>query len=140
MLLTKFDPLDTFIEDFNKKFTPKNVFNDGLKNFTPCVNTREGKFAYHIEADLPGISKKDIDVSIDNNMLTFCGERKTKDETKKEDYYKIETSFGKFSRSFTLPENIDMENIEANCENGVLEITIPKLKKASKTKKRVEIK
>ncbi|TLT02121.1 Hsp20/alpha crystallin family protein, partial [Aliarcobacter cibarius] len=67
-------------------------------------------------------------VDLNKGVLTISGERKTKDEVKQEDYNKIETYFGKFSRSFTLPDNADIENIEAKSDNGVLEVIIPKLK------------
>jgi HSP20 family protein len=69
------------------------------------------------------------------------GERKVKSEVKEENYYKIESSFGQFSRSFSLPEEIDVENIHAESENGVLEIVLPKLEKAKIDKvKKIEIK
>ncbi|WP_257117053.1 Hsp20/alpha crystallin family protein, partial [Aliarcobacter cibarius] len=61
-------------------------------------------------------------VDLNKGVLTISGERKTKDEVKQEDYNKIETYFGKFSRSFTLPDNADIENIEAKSDNGVLEV------------------
>ena len=105
----------------------------------PTVNTREGEFAYHVDVDLPGVKKEDIKVDLNKGILTISGERKTKEEVKQEDYYKIETYFGKFSRSFTLPDNVDIENIEAKSDNGVLEIVIPKLKD-DVSKKSIEIK
>ena len=73
------------------------------------------------------------------SWYNFLVKRKTKNEIKQEDYYKVETYFGKFSRSFTLPENADVENIEAKSDNGVLEVVIPKLKDDI-TKKSIEIK
>jgi len=88
---------------------------------------------------LPGVKKEDIKVDLNKGVLTISGERKTKEEVKQEDYYKIETYFGKFSRSFTLPDNVDIENIEAKSDNGVLEIVIPKLKD-DVSKKSIEIK
>ncbi|MFA6789435.1 MAG: Hsp20/alpha crystallin family protein, partial [Arcobacteraceae bacterium] len=100
---------------------------------------REGEFAYHIDVDLPGVKKEDIKVDIHKNVLTISGERKTKEEIKEEDYYKVETSFGKFSRSFTLPDNADLENIEASSDNGVLEVVVPKLSE-EKHKKTIAIK
>jgi HSP20 family protein len=103
------------------------------------VNTREGEFAYHVDVDLPGVKKEDIKVDINKGILTINGERKLKEEVKEEDYYKVETYFGKFSRSFTLPDNADIENIEASSDNGVLEIVIPKLKE-DHTKKSITIK
>ena len=103
------------------------------------MNTREGEFAYHVDVDLPGVKKEDIKVDINKGILTISGERKVKDEIKEEDYYKVETYFGKFSRSFTLPDNADIENIEASSDNGVLEVIIPKLKDDN-TKKSITVK
>ena len=137
MFLTKFDPFKQ-LRDLEKDFYTVSK-NEGVNAFVPVVNTREGEFAYHVDVDLPGVKKEDIKVDINKNILTISGERKTKDEIKKEDYYKVETYFGKFSRSFTLPENADIENIEAKSDNGVLEVVIPKLKDDI-TKKSIEIK
>ncbi len=137
MFLTKFDPFKQ-LRDLEKDFYTVSK-NEGVSAFVPVVNTREGEFAYHVDVDLPGVKKEDIKVDINKNILTISGERKTKDEIKQEDYYKVETYFGKFSRSFTLPENADVENIEAKSDNGVLEVVIPKLKDDI-TKKSIEIK
>jgi len=137
MLVTRFDPFKQF-KDLEKSLY-SYPSSEGVSGFVPVVNTREGEFAYHIDADLPGIDKKDIKVDIHKNVLTISGERKTKEEINEEDYYKVETSFGKFSRSFTLPDNADVENVTASGENGVLEIVIPKLGE-EKHKKIIEIK
>ncbi|RXJ84590.1 Hsp20/alpha crystallin family protein [Arcobacter sp. CECT 8985] len=135
MLLTRFDPFKD-IAEFEKKFYKAN---EGVSGFVPMVNTREGEFAYHIDVDLPGVKKENIKVDIHKDVLTISGERKTKEEIKEEDYYKVETSFGKFSRGFNLPENADIENIDANYEDGVLEIVVPKLAE-EKHKKIIQIK
>jgi len=137
MLLTKFDPFKQ-MRELEKSFY-NYPSNEGVNAFVPVVNTREGESAFHIDVDLPGVKKEDINVDINKDVLTISGERKTKDEIKEEDYYKVETSFGKFSRSFTLPDNVDSENIEARSDNGVLEVILPKLDEA-KNKKTIEIK
>jgi len=124
--------LDSFLEN-----TP---VADSRRDFVPSVNTREGEHAYHVELDLPGMKKEDINVDVKDNMITISGERKTKDEIKKEDYYKIESSYGKFERSFSLPENVDIENIHAESQDGVLEVIIPKLEKVENKPKKIEIK
>jgi len=111
-----------------------------VSSFVPVVNTREGEFAYHVELDLPGIKKEDINVDVNDNVLTISGERKLKEEAKEEDYYKVESLYGKFSRSFTLPEKIDVENIHAESSDGVLEVIIPKLKEEDTKPKKIEIK
>ena len=112
--------------------------DEEMQGFRPSVNTREGEYAYHIEVDLPGVKKDDIKVDISGNTLTISGERKIKNEVNEKDYYKFESSFGKFQRSFSLPEDIDKENISAAMEDGVLEVTLPKLKKEES--KKIEIK
>ncbi|MCT7433191.1 Hsp20/alpha crystallin family protein [Aliarcobacter cryaerophilus] len=138
MLLTKFDPFKQ-LKEIEKNLYTQVGNNEGVTAFVPTVNTREGEFAYHVDVDLPGVKKEDIKVDLNKGVLTISGERKTKEEVKQEDYYKIETYFGKFSRSFTLPDNVDIENIEAKSDNGVLEIVIPKLKD-DLSKKSIEIK
>ena len=138
MLLTKFDPFKQ-LKEIEKNLYTQVGNNEGVTAFVPTVNTREGEFAYHVDVDLPGVKKADIKVDLNKGILTISGERKTKEEVKQEDYYKIETYFGKFSRSFTLPDNVDIENIEAKSDNGVLEIVIPKLKD-DVSKKSIEIK
>lgn len=139
MLISRFDPFKQ-LKEFEKSFYdtyPQK--SEGVSGFVPVVNTREGEFAYHIDVDLPGVKKEDIKVDIHKNVLTISGERKTKEEIKEEDYYKVETAFGKFSRSFTLPDNADVENVEASSSDGVLEVVIPKLSE-EKHKKIITIK
>lgn len=138
MFLTQFDPFKQMREMEKNLYTYPNS-NEGVSNFVPVVNTREGEFAYHIDVDLPGVQKDNIKVDIHKDILTISGERKTKDEIKEDDYYKVETSFGKFSRSFTLPDNVDVEHIEASSNDGVLEVVIPKLSEEKHTKT-IEIK
>jgi HSP20 family protein len=142
MLLTKFDPfkeLRDLEERMNRMFLTPFEGRDVFSNFMPSVNAREGEYAYHIDVDLPGVSKEDINVKVENNVLTISGERKTKEEVKEEDYYKSESSFGSFTRSFTLPDNVDTENIHAENKDGVLEITVPKKEKALEEKKSIKI-
>ena len=100
MLLTKFDPFKQ-LKEIEKNLYTQVGNNEGVTAFVPTVNTREGEFAYHVDVDLPGVKKEDIKVDLNKGVLTISGERKTKEEVKQEDYYKIETYFGKFSRSFT---------------------------------------
>lgn len=144
MLLTKYNPFDEF-KDFNKRFNSllaefEDKESSSLSGFNPVVNTREGEFAYHVDADLPGVKKEDIKINVKGNMITISGERKHKKEVKEEDYHRIESSFGKFERSFTLPDGADVENITASNEDGVLEVVIPKLKSESKKVKKIKVK
>jgi HSP20 family protein len=129
MLLTPYNPFSEIREIEKRLFgMPQGAKDEeGVATLTPKVNTREGEFAYHIDVDMPGISKEDIRIDIKENVLTISGERRHKEEVKEADYYRMESRFGTFSRSFTLPDNIDTENIEASADNGVLEVVIPKL-------------
>lgn len=143
MLVTRFNPFKEF-KDLEKKFydfyPSKNIAEDGaISAFMPKVNTREDEKAYYVDIDLPGVKKEEISIDVKDGVLSISGERNFKEEVKEEHYYKVETSFGKFQRSFSLPENIDMEKIGAKNENGVLEVVIPKLDKIENSKK-IEIK
>jgi HSP20 family protein len=144
MLITKFDPLREFRDLEDRMMNSLKLSTDtdvtNVTGFTPSVNTREGEYAYHVEVDLPGVKKDDINVDLKDDVLTISGERKTKSEINEKDYYKKECTYGKFQRSFTLPDDTDVENIEANSEDGVLEVVIPKLKKVEKETKKIEIK
>jgi HSP20 family protein len=140
MLVTRFDPFKEF-HNMRRVFNNYPVVNTNnnedtnISTFAPLVNTREGEFAYHIDVDLPGVKKENIDIDVKDNRLTISGARDIKEEVKEEDYYKVETSFGKFQRVFTLPDNVDMENITASSDNGVLEVVIPKIEKNKDIKK-----
>ncbi|MBN2870765.1 MAG: Hsp20/alpha crystallin family protein [Campylobacterales bacterium] len=142
MLLTRFNPLKELrtLEDRMNEAFAMDLKKDVFSSFTPSVNTREGEFAYHIDVDLPGVKKEDISVKIDNNILTLKGERKSKEEVKEENYYKMESSFGCFTRSFTIPDNVDTENVHAENRDGVLEITLPKKEKKNKSAKEIKVK
>ncbi|NPA50405.1 MAG: Hsp20/alpha crystallin family protein [Epsilonproteobacteria bacterium] len=148
MLLTRFDPFREFnalresFEEMNRLFNSlaqkAQMPNDIA--FVPAVNTRESDDAYYIEVDLPGVKKEDININVHDNILTISGERKLDEERKDDEFYYIESVYGKFERSFTLPEDADVDNIEATDEDGVLTIKIPKVKKSEKAPKRIEIK
>ena len=141
MLLTKFDPFKE-LANFQRVFNnmPLSVESDtGISAFVPKVNTREDDKAYYIDLDLPGIKKDDINIDVNDGTLTIYGERSFKKEVKEEDYYKVESSFGKFQRAFTLPESVNIDDISAKNEDGVLEVVIPKLAKNT-NKKKIKIK
>ncbi len=92
--------------------------------FANLAKKKSGDF--HIEVDLPGVKKEDIDVKIDNNILTVTGIRKMKNEVSRDDYYLLESSFGRFARSFVLPDGIDTEKINAEYKDGRLVIDLEK--------------
>lgn len=147
MLITRFNP-SREMNEFKGRFSQLNSIltnMDGLKNnaftsFSPAVNTREGEFAYHVEVDLPGVKKEDIEISVNDRVVTLSGTRHMSNELKENDYYKVESEYGEFKRSFSLPENIDVENIHAESADGILEVIIPKLEVVKDKSHKIEIK
>lgn len=138
-LISRYDPFRD-LRDLEKRFfslanAPEERNN--ISSFAPTVNTREDDKNYYVEVDLPGVKKEDIHVDVNKDSLTISGERKYNEEVKEESYYKLESFFGKFQRSFTLPENVDAEAIQAKCDNGVLEVAIPKI--TPKEAKKIEV-
>ena len=79
-----------------------------------------------LRADLPGLTEKDVNIEFEDSVLTISGERKSEHEEKKEGYYRVERSYGSFSRSLTLPEGVDPETVKASFDRGVLEVRVPK--------------
>lgn len=96
------------------------------ENWTPVVDIRETKKAYLIKAELPGVDKKDIKLTVENGVLTLQGERHRDVEEKDDKLYRRERFYGRFSRSFSLPEDVVAEQIKAHSRDGVMEITLPK--------------
>jgi HSP20 family protein len=98
--------------------------------WAPAVDIFEQDGTIVLKAELPGIDPKDVDVRVENNILTLRGERKLESEVKKENYHRVERSYGTFSRSFTLPNAIDTEKIKAEYKDGVLRMSLPKKEEA----------
>lgn len=98
--------------------------------WNPPVDIQETDNGYRLQAELPGLTKDDIQITLENNVLRLSGERKFEKDVKKENYHRIERSYGRFSRSFALPQQVDSEKVEAKFENGVLTLTVPKSEKA----------
>ncbi|MGR9114360.1 MAG: Hsp20/alpha crystallin family protein [Gammaproteobacteria bacterium] len=94
--------------------------------WAPAVDIKEDADKFVIHADIPGVSPEDIDVSMEDGVLTIKGEKKTEAKTEKENYKRIERTYGSFYRRFSLPDTADSDAISAKSKNGVLEITIPK--------------
>jgi HSP20 family protein len=105
----------------------------------PELDVRENGQAFTIEAELPGVEEKDVDVTLANGLLTIKGEKKDEREEKGETYYRSERSFGSFERTLRLPDTIDDGRVEARFDKGVLTITAPKRPEAVKTERKIEI-
>jgi HSP20 family protein len=145
MAIIRWDPfrdLVTLREKMNRLFEDTLPYRGEEKeliasSWTPAVDIYEKENALVLTTELPGLDEKDIEIKIEDNSLTLKGERKFEKETKEDDYHRIERCYGSFSRSFTLPRYIDEDKINAEYENGVLKITMPK--KAELKAKKVKV-
>ncbi len=133
--------LEREMEDFFGGFFrgwPFPRFPGTARGFSPPVDMLDRKDEVVLRADPPGLEQKDIDVTVEEGVLTIRGERKGEREVKEEDYYCSERWAGSFERSFTLPSGVSAEKIKATFKNGVLEVHLPKVEKAKG--KRIEVK
>ncbi|MCB8986586.1 MAG: Hsp20/alpha crystallin family protein [Ardenticatenaceae bacterium] len=141
------DPFYGLWQNVNRAFD--DFFNgsdllpfDTMKNeFSPSLNISETDEAIEVTAELPGVSEKDVDISLSQDALTIKGEKKQEHEEKRQDYYRMERSYGSFSRVIPLPRDVvDGDKVEASFEKGVLRITLPKLEKAQHISRRIPVK
>src|SRR5215211_5568032 len=139
MALVRWDPireLDSLQGDMNRLF---DRFFEGRTNGTgrrwiPAMDLVETDDHLVLRGDLPGLSEDDVEIEIKDNVLTVSGERKSENEEKGEGYHRVERAFGSFSRSMTLPQGVDAEQVEAHFDSGVLEVRIPKPAEAKPTR------
>lgn len=134
------------------KSNPKRTWNDGfmpsifgqlmddfvndsrmvnLQNFSPKTDISEDDKGYYLEIALPGMKKDDVKLEIKQDVLSIEGERKFENEEKGKSYHRIETSYGKFKRSFTLPDPVNREGVDASFEHGLLKVFLPKSEKVA---------
>jgi HSP20 family protein len=106
----------------------------------PAVDIVDTEKSYEITAELPGMDEKNVEVKFANGVLTIKGEKKEEKEENKKDYHLSERRYGSFQRSFTVPEGVDAEKIEATFKNGVLTVSLPKTPEAQKQEKQIAIK
>ncbi len=148
--LTRWDPfrdLSTLQDRIDR------LFGDALMRFRfpfgesveggewlPAVDIVEKEDGIVLKADLPGIDPKDVEVQVENHTLTLRGERRQEKDVKEENYRRVERSYGSFVRSFTLPNTVDTEKIQAEYRNGVLELTLPKRAEAKPKQIKVAVK
>ncbi len=95
-------------------------------SFFPAFEVKETKDAYQFTADVPGIKEKDLEITSSGNRLTVSGKREAEKEEKGDTFFMYERSFGSFTRTFTLPDNVDLEHIKAELQDGVLALAVPK--------------
>jgi len=112
---------------FNDSFSPVTSQESlSAGSFVPPVDVYEDEQGIRLKMEVPGIDEKDIDVRLENNLLTVRGERKLESETKEENYHRIERRYGSFTRSFTLPNTVNPEEVKASYAKGVLTIALGK--------------
>jgi HSP20 family protein len=139
------DPLDLFADfqdEMNRWFSSaRRHRGDGASRFfDPNIDFTEDENQYLVKADLPGIRKEDVDISITGHMLTIKGERKEELEKKGKSFYHAERTFGSFQRTIELPTEVDMDQVKATYKDGVLELAIPKSEKTKPKQIKVEVK
>src|SRR6476619_2072953 len=142
-VLTRWDPFREFstLQDrMNRLFRDSYGDRDealATSSFAPPVDVYEDEHNVSLNIEVPGIDEKDIDVRVENNVLTVHGERKFEKEQKEENFRRVERQYGSFTRSFTLPNTVDTENIQANYDKGILKIQLAK--KAEAKPKQIKV-
>lgn len=135
-----FSDLFSLRKEFPEKFEDfLEEESSGRRRWIPEVDVYETDNEIKLKAELPGVNKEDIEVNIENNVLTISGEKKTEKEETEENYHRIEREFGRFKRGIRLPEGTDKESIQAKYNDGVLEVSVPKTEKTKRKQIPVEI-
>ncbi len=145
-LITRWDP---FREVASLQDRMNRLFSDQLGalthdealtgNFVPPVDVYEDENSIQVRLEVPGVDEKDIDIRLENNVLTVHGERKFEKEEKEENFHRIERRYGSFTRSFTLPSTVNSEDVQANYDKGVLKIRLAKRAEAKPKQIKVNV-
>lgn len=129
MALIRWEPLKEIEELFGRSWPRPTIRAGqllGMGEWNPRVDISEDDGQYLVKADIPGVAKEDIKVTIDNNILTIQGERKQDKEEENKHFHRVERFYGSFIRSFTLPDDADAAALKAAAQEGQLTVTIPK--------------
>lgn len=130
---------DDFFKPWNEWFDKGSLFGRSLS--VPAVNITENKDDYEVSLAVPGMKKDDFRIDVDGNMLTISSEKEESKEEKEKTFTRKEYNYSSFSRSFTLPDEVNKEKIEAKYEEGVLRLTLPRKEEAKKsTAKKIAVK
>jgi HSP20 family protein len=146
-VLTRWDPfreLNALQNRMNRLFEEQQYGRGGEESltsgaFVPPVDIYEDEHTIQLKLEVPGIDEKDLDIKVENNTLTVSGERKLEKEEKEENFHRVERRYGSFSRSFTLPNTVSTEDIQADYDNGVLKIRLAKRAEAKPKQIKVNI-
>src|SRR4051794_19069793 len=147
MALIRWEPareINSFQQEMNRLFssffdTPGTTATTGPRRWIPAMDVIETDEHFVLRADLPGMTESDIDLSLEDHVLTVSGERKAEHEARGEGYYRVERASGSFSRSLTLPEGVDGDAIAATFDKGVLEVRIPKPEQRKPRKLQIQV-
>ncbi len=144
-VLTRWEPfreLSTLQDRINRAF--RESYREGgqdeslaTSSFAPAVDVYEDEHNVTLKIEVPGIDEKDINVNLENSTLTVHGERKIEKEEKEENYRRVESQYGSFTRTFNLPPTVDSEKVSATYDKGVLKVTLPK--KAEAKPKQIKV-
>ena len=146
MSISRYDPfrdLRTLQQEVNRLFTgnlAQSFDDEGIArgSWSPSVDIYENKDHIVLEAELPGMSREDFDLSVENNVITLRGERHFEKKEETDNYHRVERAYGSFLRSFTLPNTVSAEGANADYRNGVLRVTLPKREETKA--RRIEVK
>jgi HSP20 family protein len=122
-MLVRWDPFEEMNRLHDHFFSGRGLANQA---FQVAVDIREEDDAFYVNAEVPGLAAEDVKVDIEKNVLTLSGERKVEKEETEGTFRRVERQYGSFTRSFTLPETVDTENISADLKEGVLALRLPK--------------
>lgn len=142
---TPFREMEGFLDRYYHQ--PSGITLDGAESalrskgfdWRPSADISETKKSYIIKATLPEVEKEDVEVSVENGVLSISGERRFEKDEETETQHRIESMYGRFSRSFTLPADADASRISAKSKNGVLKVTIPKIKEAEEKAVKISV-
>jgi HSP20 family protein len=140
--LTPFRGVSTLQDQINRLFSDAFERTEGESNLTtwaPAVDINESEHELVVKADLPGIDLQDLDIRVENNVLTIRGERKFENKVDQDNYLRVERTYGAFSRSFSLANTVNPEGIKADYQNGVLTLVIPKREEAKPKQIKVNV-
>ena len=124
---------------FGDIFDDSSLMATSSGSFVPKFNISETDTAFEVSAELPGLEEKDIDISIEKNILSIEGEKNFEEEKNEKNYHLTERRYGSFKRSFSLPENLALDKVEAKFNNGVLTMHLPKTDEGKKKVTKVKI-
>lgn len=142
MNITRWEPfreMEEMFRDFAPSFRGLRRFGGEVESWRPAADISETDKEYLIKAELPEVKKEDVQITLQDGVITISGERKHEKEHKEANDIRIESFYGSFTRSFALPDNIDPENIKAESKDGVLRIRIPKRAEPKESARKIQV-